>query len=221
MLHHHGRAHRTAGARRFVPGGLALLDQARLHQLRWADRADRDHARRARRAPPVDQQRPVPPRVELLHAAARPGGAAARRIRRLAPAPRQRRDRRGPDVHHPGLLHHARTLLRLRRARGRRVGGRALLRPGRGGRRDRRRGGDQDRQEGATKRRPVPRGRAGVRRDLLPPRAVPVDRARRGADRTACRPPLGPTRSRSRRSTPTTEPVRRSRITARPVRTRT
>ena len=62
---------------------------------------------------------------------------------------------------------------------------------------------------------------AGVRRDLLLPRAVPAHRARRGSDRSARAALGGPTRSRSRRSTPkATEPARRSRITARPERTR-
>ena len=96
--HEHGRGSRHRGrwpacSGEFL-GRVSLLAQARLHQLRRAGRADRDHARRAGGAPALDQRAPLPARAQLLHAAARPRGAAARHLHRLADAPHLGRHRR-------------------------------------------------------------------------------------------------------------------------------
>ncbi len=84
----------TARAHRQLRRGPALLARARRHQLRRPGRADRDHAHRAGRAPPLDQRTALPARAELLHAAARAAGAAARDLPRRADAPHLGRHRR-------------------------------------------------------------------------------------------------------------------------------
>ena len=72
--------------------------QARLHQLRRAGRADRDHAPGAGRAAALDLGAALPARAQLLHGAARPRGAAARDLHRLADAPHLGRHRRRRPV---------------------------------------------------------------------------------------------------------------------------
>ena len=63
--------------------------------LRRPGRPDRGHAAQARRREALDRSAPVPARPELLHAAARPRGPAARDLHRLAAQRRPRRlDRR-------------------------------------------------------------------------------------------------------------------------------
>ena len=88
-------------------GGLRLLAQARLHQLRRPRRADRHHAPGTGGETPLDLRAPLPARAQLLHGAARPGGAAARHLHRLADAPHLGRHRRRHAVRaalavHPG-----------------------------------------------------------------------------------------------------------------------
>jgi hypothetical protein len=85
--------------------GLALLAEAGLHQLRRPGRADRDHAHRAGRAPPLDQREALPACAELLHGAARPRGAAARHLHRLADAPQLGRHRRRRAVRAAVAVH--------------------------------------------------------------------------------------------------------------------
>src|SRR5882672_11354414 len=63
--------------------GISLLAQARLHQLRRPDRADRDHAPGPGRAETLDLREALSARAQLLHGAARTRGAAARDLRRL------------------------------------------------------------------------------------------------------------------------------------------
>src|SRR3569833_1489597 len=82
-----------AGQRGFL-AGLSLLAQARVHQLRRARRSNRDHAQRTRRAPALDQRTALSACPQLLHGAARPGGAAACDLHRLAHAPHGGRHRR-------------------------------------------------------------------------------------------------------------------------------
>ena len=62
--------------------------------VRRAGRADRGDAARARRRPALAVAAPLPARAELLHAAARPGGPAARRLHRVAAQRHARRDHR-------------------------------------------------------------------------------------------------------------------------------
>src|SRR6266851_3690540 len=70
------------------PGrGLSLLAQARLHQLRRPDRADRDHAPGSGRAETLDLGEAFPARAQLLHGTAWTGGPAARHLYRLDDAP--------------------------------------------------------------------------------------------------------------------------------------
>ena len=72
----------SASARPFGSGcGSPLLS------LRRAGRADRGDAPHPGRGEALDLREPVPARAELLHAAAGPGGAAARDLYRLAAAP--------------------------------------------------------------------------------------------------------------------------------------
>ena len=71
--------------------------------VRRPGRPDRGHAARARRRAPLDRRAPVPARAELLHAAARPGGPAARDLQRLAAQRLGRRRHRRRAVRAAGL----------------------------------------------------------------------------------------------------------------------
>src|SRR3989344_9446008 len=79
-----------------VLGGVQILAQARLHQLRRPGRADFHDAPGAGRETPLDLGAPLPARAELLHGAARSRGATTRDIYRLVDArylgPDNRRD---------------------------------------------------------------------------------------------------------------------------------
>ena len=90
---HESRNARRRPHRRGLRRGAALLAEAGLHQLRRAGRADRHHAHRTGRAAPLDQRAAFPACAELLHAAARPRGAATGDLHRLAAAPHGRRHR--------------------------------------------------------------------------------------------------------------------------------
>src|SRR5690242_15078496 len=57
---------------------ISLLAKTRLHLLRRTHRPNRHHANRVGGEKEVDQPIPFFARAELLHAPARPGGAAAR-----------------------------------------------------------------------------------------------------------------------------------------------
>ena len=81
-----------------VLAGVRLLAAAGLHQLRRAGRADRDHASRPGRGATLDFGEAVPARAQLLHAASRARGPAARDLHRLADAPNLGRHRRGGAV---------------------------------------------------------------------------------------------------------------------------
>ena len=105
-------AARRARSRR-LRRGLALLAEARLHQLRRAGRADRHHAQRTGRTPPLDQREAFPACAELLHAAARARGAAAGHLHRLADAPHLGRHRRRRAVRAALAVHPDRLELDL------------------------------------------------------------------------------------------------------------
>ena len=87
-------------------------------QLRRSCRSDRRDASRDRGAAQVDRREPIPPRAQLLHAAAWPGGAAAGHVHRLADARHARRTHRRRPVHPPrrhcadGPVDHLRGLQR-------------------------------------------------------------------------------------------------------------
>src|SRR3989344_3175338 len=108
--------------------GLPVLAQARFHQLWRACGPDCDHACRAGGAPPLDQRKAISARPQLLHAAARPRGAAAGHLHRLAHAPHLGRHRGRGAVCTAFALHPDRAVVGVpavwRRARG----GRHLLR---------------------------------------------------------------------------------------------
>ena len=175
------RGERAAGG--FVRRGVPVLAEARLHQLRRADRADRDHAPGAGRAAALDLRGPLPARAQLLHGAAGAGSAAARHLHRLADAPRARRHRRRRAVRPALALHPDRAVLDLRRVRLGAGGGGRPLRHQAGGDRDRPLRRMADRVARAAERRAVGDRRGGVRRDLRARPAVPGDRPRRGRAR--------------------------------------
>ena len=99
--------------RRAVPRGAARLAEDRPRQFRRAGRADRAHASRAGRGEALDRRDAIPARAELLHAAARPRGAAARDLCRLAHARRARRHRRRRALRAARLRRPARAQHRL------------------------------------------------------------------------------------------------------------
>ena len=105
------------GASGVVRGRGPVLGEARLHQLRRSHRPDRDHARRAGRAPSVDPRGPVPARAVVLHGAPRPRGPAARDLHRVAAPRHARRDRRGDAVRASGVRVAAGALVDVRGAR--------------------------------------------------------------------------------------------------------
>ena len=175
--HHPG--HTASHLCRSVP----LLAEARIHQLRRADRADRDHARGAGGKEALDQRGALSSRAELLHVAARTRGAAARNVCRLAAAQDVRWCGRGRALRHPVDVHPVGAELRLCDLRRGAVGCRDLLRLEACGARDRRCGRDSHRQQGAQERGDVVARRARLRGDLLFESAVsdhhPVSRGHR------------------------------------------
>src|SRR5213079_2745291 len=84
----------ASGAWRLVRRGAARLAARRGIVLRRSGRADRGHAPHHRQREEMDRREPVSACAELLHAAARPRGAAARDLYRLADASLAGRDRR-------------------------------------------------------------------------------------------------------------------------------
>ena len=95
-----GRPRRTAfrSPRRCASGRASAA--LSLRRPRRADRRDAPHPGRGEA---LDRRAAVPARAQLLHAAARPRGAAARRLYRLAAAQDEGRARRGHAVRPAGL----------------------------------------------------------------------------------------------------------------------
>ena len=131
----------------------------------------------------MDLGEPFPARAQLLHAAARAGGAAARDLYRLADAPHARRHHGRRPLRHPRHhLHHG-VELRLRRLRQRAGHRRAVLRPQGGGAGDRAGGGVPHRQARAQEQRDGVHRGGGVRGNFLLQRSVSDHHLRRGTDR--------------------------------------
>ena len=80
--------------------------------LRRPGRPDRGHAAHPGRREALDRPAAVPVRAVLLHPAARPGGPAARHLRRLAAQRRPGRPRRRDPLHPPRRRRPARALRR-------------------------------------------------------------------------------------------------------------
>ena len=163
--------------------GIPPVDEDRLAQFRRAGRADRAHASRAGRAPALDQRSAIPACAQLLHAAARPGGAAARDLHRLAPAPYVGRHRCRRLVRAAGHARDAGPELALRSLLCAGTGGGAVLRPQSCGARGR----DRSRAAHRPSRveEPLHGGarRRGLPGDLFLQSAVSLDRRGRGAAR--------------------------------------
>ena len=141
-----------------VPFGEAMKVWARVAalSLRRAGRPDRGHASHHRRGEEVDRRAAFPAGAELLHAAARPRGAAARHLHRLADAQDQGRAARRHAVRAAGPARHHGAELDLRAARQGHGGAGPVLRPEGGGAGDRDRGGAARRP--ARARRTTPCG---------------------------------------------------------------
>ena len=130
-------------------GGAGLVRHLAA-DLRRPRRADRGHAAHAGRREAVDRPAPVPARHELLHAAARPGGAAAGHLRRLAAARHPRRARRRRPVRAARRRRPAGALGGLRRLRLHDRRGRAVRRARARRARDRRAGRGPGRRSGRS-----------------------------------------------------------------------
>src|SRR5260221_10013213 len=85
--HRQIRDFESAPSARRLGRSFSLLAQARLHQLRRTDRADRDHASGSRRTETLDLGEAFPARAQLLHGPAGTGSPAARHLYRLDDAP--------------------------------------------------------------------------------------------------------------------------------------
>ena len=183
----HGHAARPHS--RLLRRSPALLAQARLHQLWRTGRADCHHAPRAGGAAPLDQREALPARAELLHAAARPRGAAAGHLHRLADAPHLGRHRGGCAVRAALAVHPDRPELGLCGLWQRALGGRAVLRHQAGGGGHRAAGGAPHRQQDAEdtghSAGALGHRRAQLHRHCRSENSVSLGRAGRGADRLA------------------------------------
>ena len=159
--------------RRPLRRGVSGVAARRHALLRRAGRPDRGHAPHPRRRETLDLREPVPACAELLHAAAGPGGAAARHLYRLADASHRRRPHGGRAVHparhhrHHGAELHLRGLRQCRLRRG------AVLRAEGRGARDRDPGAGAGRQARAAQQRHAGAGGDRLRRDLLLQRPLP------------------------------------------------
>src|SRR5437016_1182497 len=173
----------TAARCAVVWRGVSVLVKARIHFVWRTDRPDRDHANRAGRKEKMDQPIAISARLELLHVAARPGGATTRDLHRLAPAqnPRRRRGWRAfrDSVNFCALDAelHLRCVWKFALDRG------DFLWTQTGGDRNRARRGHSHRSKSAQERSHVDARRARVCRDLFFESAVSRDRARGGRDR--------------------------------------
>ena len=127
----------------------------------------------------MDLRAALPACPQLLHAAPRAGGAAARHLCRLAAPWHARRPRRRDPVRAPRPRSSSSSSLPLCRLSRDGVARHAVLRAQGGGARHRARGGGADRPAGAQDQPRRGHRGGGVRRHLRPRRAVPADRARR------------------------------------------
>src|SRR5436190_2555402 len=159
--------------------GISLLAEARPHQLRRTDGADRDHAPGSRRAETLDLREEISSRAQLLHAPAGTGSPAARYLYRLDDAPDLGwSDLRGPFriaiAFHPDRVDLGLPLIRKHAA-----GRRAVLRNQAGRHGDRPVRGVSDRVARTQECGAVGDQPGCVRGDLRLPRAVSLHRARR------------------------------------------
>ena len=159
------------------------MAEARLPQLRRPRRADRAHAPRAGRAPALDLREALPARAQLLHAAARPRGAAARDLHRLADAPHARRHRGGRALRPAVARDPDRAVVALRRVRRRAGDRRRVLRHQACGDGDRRLRRVPARLARADERLDLVDRRARVRRRRAWRAALPARHRLRGGDR--------------------------------------
>ena len=123
--------------RRPAPGGDAGLVLDLPADLRRPGRPDRGHAAQARRREALDRPAALPARPELLHAAARPGGPAARDLHRLAAQRHPRRADRGRPVRAAGRCSPSWSCRRSTSPSGTPASSRPLRRPRPGGHRHR------------------------------------------------------------------------------------
>ena len=135
----------------------------------------------------MDLGEPFPARAQLLHAAARTGGAAAGDLYRLADAPHARRHHGRRAVRHSRHHRHHGAQLRLCRLRQRAGDRRAVLRPQGRGAGDRAGGGVPHRQALAQEQRDAPARGGGLRRHLLFQHSVSDHHFRRRLDRLSRR----------------------------------
>ena len=159
-------------------------------ELRRSRRADRRHASHPGRGEALGLRGPLPARAQLLHVAARPRGAAARNLHRLASASHLGRHSRRQPVHPARHDRDHGPELRLCRLRQGRPGHRVVLRPQGRRARDRPARGRADRQTGAQEPRHARDCGRVLRRHFLSACAVPSDRAggrARGLRRRAAR----------------------------------
>ena len=161
----------------------ALLAEAGLHQLWRPRRADCHHAHRTGRAPPLDQRAALPARAELLHAAARPRGAATGHLHRLAAASHVGRHRRRRAVRAALVVHSRRPELGLPALRRRAGGGRVVLWPEARGDGAGAACGPPHRHARAEEPLDVGHRRAGLRRHLCVRHTLSGHRGGGGADR--------------------------------------
>jgi hypothetical protein len=183
---HERRARAAAAARRLL-AGLSLLAAARLHQLRRAGRADRDHASRAGRGATLDLGGPFPACAQLLHAAARPRGAAAGDLHRLADAPHLGRHRCRRAVRAAVARAADRAVVGLPALRRRAGGGRRALRHQARSHRAGAGGGMAHRRPGAASPAAVGHRGRSIHCDLRFQCTVSADRAGSGDRRLARR----------------------------------
>ena len=135
----------------------------------------------------MDLGEPFPARAQLLHAAARTGGAAAGDLYRLADAPHARRHHGRRSVRHSRRHRHHGAQLRVCRLRQRPGDRRAVLRPQGRGSGDRAGSGIPHRQALAQEQRDAPAGGGGLRRHLLFQYSVSDHHFRRRLDRISRR----------------------------------
>src|SRR5215207_274871 len=165
---------------RWLLGGVPLLGEARVHQLRGSCRPDRDHAPGAGGEEALGLGGPVLEDAELLHAPAGSRGPAGGDLHRLAATRNTWGHRSGLLLHHPFHLRPAPALVPgggpLRCAGYHRP---PLRRPACRNS-DSGRGGHEDRQAHPQPRRPRCFRCRFLRRHLLPLRTLPGGRGRGG-----------------------------------------
>ena len=163
--------------------GVPVLAATRLHQLRRARGADRDHASRARRRAPLDLRAAVPPRAQLLHAAPRSGSATTRDLHRMAAASHLGRHRGWRAFRGAVAVAADRPVMALRRLRRCPAGRRGVRRRQAGGCRNRRACGVAHRQPRLASSAAMGDRRRRVRRVVRVRSTVPRDHSRGRGDR--------------------------------------